>query len=172
PICFASRTLSETERRYSQLNKEALAIVFAVQKFYSYLCGTTFTIYTDHQPLLGIFNPKKPIPQMVSPRLMRWCIILASFNYTLQYRQGSKNGNADTLSRLPIPVQHAETLYPAEVFLLREDIGDFPITNQHIREWTNGDKLLTEVRRSVHTGEWDRPEDPKIVPFYRRRLEL
>src|SRR5690606_23677543 len=50
PICFVSRTLSTAERNYSQLHKEALAIVFAVTKFYIYLCGAEFVIYTDHKP--------------------------------------------------------------------------------------------------------------------------
>src|SRR5690606_419779 len=72
PICFASRTLNEAKRRYAQLHREALVIVFAVKKFFIYLSGAEFMIYTDHQPLLGIFNPSKPIPQIVSPRLLRW----------------------------------------------------------------------------------------------------
>ena len=72
PIGFASRTLSPAEKNYSQLDKEALAIIFGVKKFHDYLHGHHFTIYSDHQPLQHLFSEAKPIPQMASSRLKRW----------------------------------------------------------------------------------------------------
>ena len=54
-ICYASRVLSDVETRYSQTEKEMLAVVWAVEHFHLYLYGAQFTILTDHQPLLGIF---------------------------------------------------------------------------------------------------------------------
>lgn len=59
---FVSLTLSHAERRYSQLDKEGLAVIFGIKKFHKYLCGRRFTIYTDHKPLISLFNKKKPIP--------------------------------------------------------------------------------------------------------------
>lgn len=60
PIAFASRTLNQAEKSYSQIDKEALALYWGVRKFNSYLYGHKFTLVTDHKPLLSIFNPKNP----------------------------------------------------------------------------------------------------------------
>ena len=59
PIAFASQTLSTSEKNYCQLEKEALSLVFSVQKFHQYLYGCKFTLITDHKPLLAILGPKK-----------------------------------------------------------------------------------------------------------------
>ena len=64
PISFASRSFAPAEN-YSQLDKEGLAVVFAMKKFHQYLFGRQFSIFTDHKPLLGFFGPK-PTPIMVS----------------------------------------------------------------------------------------------------------
>lgn len=68
PVAMASRTLHSHERRYSQLDKEATSIMFGITKFHNYLMGRHFLIVTDHKPLLGIFNPRKPMSNMLSPR--------------------------------------------------------------------------------------------------------
>ena len=59
PIPFVSRTLTPAEKNYSQIDKEALAVVFGVKKLYQYLYGSPFTLYTDHKPLLGYFKENK-----------------------------------------------------------------------------------------------------------------
>ena len=69
PIAFASRTLSNSEKRYTQPEKEALSLIFGVQKFHSYLYGRVFTLYTDHKPLTTILSPKKGIPPLSAARL-------------------------------------------------------------------------------------------------------
>ena len=62
PITFASRTLSPTERRYAQLDKEGLAIIFGLKKFHHYLQGQHFVVYSDHKPLAYLFNPQRAVP--------------------------------------------------------------------------------------------------------------
>lgn len=76
PIAFGSRTLQVAEQKYSQLDKEALSIVFGIKKFNQFLSGRQFTILTDHKPLLGLFNPTKPISDHMSPRMLRWSLML------------------------------------------------------------------------------------------------
>ena len=72
PVAFASRLLNNTEKRYSQLDKEALALVFGVDKFHKYVFGRLFTLMTDQKPLLGLFQEGKAISEMVSSRGQRW----------------------------------------------------------------------------------------------------
>ena len=98
PITFASRTLTKTERNYSQIEKEALAIVYAVKQFHQYLFGRHFFLYTDHKPLLGLLSELKGIPSMAAARAQRGAILLSAYNYTLKYRSGIENSDADFFS--------------------------------------------------------------------------
>ncbi|XP_026530779.1 uncharacterized protein K02A2.6-like, partial [Notechis scutatus] len=98
PIAFFSRTLSKTERNYSQLDKEALAIVSAIKRFHEYVYGRSFSIITDHKPLLGILAGDKPTPHILSPRMTRWSEFLAAYDYQLRHRPGKAIPHADALS--------------------------------------------------------------------------
>lgn len=97
PICFASRTLAPAEKNYSQLEKEGLAIIFAVKRFHQYLSGRPFTIYSDHQPLKYLFSESRQVPVMAASRIQRWALTLSAYQYTIQYRPGFKMANADAL---------------------------------------------------------------------------
>ncbi|KAL4100823.1 hypothetical protein QTP88_020852 [Uroleucon formosanum] len=101
PILFASSTLSAAEKNYAQIEREGLAIIFAVKKFHKYLFARKFILVTDHLPLKSIFNPSKNIPVVASSRLQRWAVILSSYQYEIQHRKGVDISNADALSRLP-----------------------------------------------------------------------
>ncbi|XP_040069342.2 uncharacterized protein LOC115329771 isoform X2 [Ixodes scapularis] len=101
PIGFRSRTLTAAERNYSQLEREALALVFGVSKFRTYLLGRCFTLATDHKPLLGLFHPDKAVPAMAAGRIQRWALLLGAYNYVIQHKDGKANIPADALSRLP-----------------------------------------------------------------------
>ena len=76
PVAYVSRTLSPAEKRYSQLEKEALAIVYAVKKFHRYVYGRHFEIESDHCPLSFLFSENKGVPRMASTRIQRWAITL------------------------------------------------------------------------------------------------
>ena len=104
PIAFTSRTLSKSERNYAQLEKEALSLVYGVWHFHRYLYGRCFTLVTDHKPIL---SPRKGIPSLAAARLQRWAIILSAYQYQIEYKCTKDHGNADSLSRLPIPTVEA-----------------------------------------------------------------
>ena len=69
PIANASKTLTTTQRGYSQIQKEALAIVFVLRKFHKFLYGRPFILITDHKPLLALFRPTKATPALAANRL-------------------------------------------------------------------------------------------------------
>lgn len=94
PICYASRTLSDHEIRYSTIEKEALALVWSVKHFRTYLYGRKFLIQTDHKPLIWLHNIKEP-----NMKLQRWKILLNEYDFEITYIKGKDNTVADTLSR-------------------------------------------------------------------------
>ena len=80
PIAYASRTLTPSERNYTQLEKEALSLVFDIKKFNPYIYGRGFQLLTDHKPLTTILGPKAGIPSLAAARLQRWALLLSSYN--------------------------------------------------------------------------------------------
>ena len=108
PIGFVSRTLSQTEIKYPQIEKEGLSCVFEVKKFHSYQYGHPFTLITDHKPLLTLFNESRAVPPQPSRRIQRWALTLAAYEYTLSWRPTKQHENADAMSRLPLPEKPLE----------------------------------------------------------------
>ena len=175
PIAFASRTLAPAERKYSQLDKEALAIVFGVDKFHQYLYGRHFTMLSDHKPLQYLFAVDRPIPQMVSPRVQRWALTLNAFDYTISFRAGKLQGNRDALSRLPLQHSPEEVPTPGDMILLLEalDLSEAPISAAAINKLTGKDPVLSRVRSVVQHGTWDSLcSDSVFQPYKLHRLEL
>lgn len=102
PILFASCTLNESEKHYSQLHREALAIIFGIRKFHKYIYGLKFQLFSDHEPLKEIFNPKKSNSSVAIGRLKRWSVILSMYDHEIKFRPGRLMGHVDALSRLPL----------------------------------------------------------------------
>ena len=102
PIANTSKILTSTQRGYSQIQKEALAIIFALNKFHQFLYGRTFILVMDHKPLIALFGPTKATPALAANSLARWALMLSQYNYSIEYRKTSDHGNADALSHLPV----------------------------------------------------------------------
>jgi hypothetical protein len=144
PIAFASRSLTKAEKGCSQIDKEALGIYWGVQKFHTYLYGRHVTLITDDNPLISIFHPEKSLPAMTTARLQRYAIFLASNNYSTEYRKTANHGNADGLSRLPLPSSSTDekdadfdTIYYASQF------DNFPVSCDRVRRETQLHPILS-----------------------------
>ena len=92
-IAYASRTISGSEKNYSVIQKECLAVVYALKQFRHYLLGRPFVVVTDHAPL------QWPSAQKMEGLLARWALAIQEYEFTITYRRGKENGNADALSR-------------------------------------------------------------------------
>ena len=95
PVVYASRALTDTEYRYSNIERELLGVVFGLERLHHYTFGSSITVETDHQPLTSIW--KKTIATS-SPRLQRLLLRLAQYDVHIEYLRGKENVIADALS--------------------------------------------------------------------------
>ena len=175
PVFFVSRTLTKSERNYPILHREALAVVFAMEKFYKYIYGNRVVIFTDHKPLVGIFGSNKGEPPVVANRLQRYAIRLSLFDFDIKYRRGKDNQNADCLSRLPInekPSQADEQ--ESRRCEIKNICGNakLQLNFEKIREATTKDKILRVVNFHILNG-WDEGNiKPELKSFFEAKESL
>lgn len=156
-ITYASKSLTATEKRYCQTEKEALALVWAVERFSMYLLGLTFDLITDHRPLEAIFKPKsKPCA-----RIERWVLRLQSFRYRVIYKKGNSN-IADPLSRLYTGTNDPEFDEDCEQYI--QTITDAVALDVHeIREATIQDPDLNQIKEAVTSNDWTKVHSDYIA---------
>nr|GEU81673.1 reverse transcriptase domain-containing protein [Tanacetum cinerariifolium] len=109
PIHYASETMTEAESNYTTTKKEMLAVVYALEKFRSYLIMNKSIVYTDHSALKYLFVKKDS-----NARLLRWVLLLQKFTFKVIDTKGVENLAADHLSRLENP--HQNVLDPKEIY--------------------------------------------------------
>lgn len=170
PVHFASRTLTDVERRYSQTEREALAVIFGCERFHLYLYGQRFTILTDHNPLTVLYNHSgKP-----SPRILRWGLRLMSYDYEIKHIPGKTNP-ADMLSICPMPhseidIQKSDQ---TEEYINSLLVYNIPkaVTLSEVIEESKNDLVLQEVIESMNKESWT-SKIPEIVPYKKVKNQL
>ncbi|KAI1303655.1 Transposon Ty3-G Gag-Pol polyprotein [Halotydeus destructor] len=125
-VCaYASRCLSDTETRYPPTELETLGIVFALRKFRMYVVGVKFTVVTDHHSLCYLMKK-----QQLAPRLARWAIELAEFNFDIRYKSGCVHKDADCLSRYPVDTPANEEERMIQVLQIQAPTKDDLVAKQ------------------------------------------
>ncbi|UYV61191.1 K02A2.6-like, partial [Cordylochernes scorpioides] len=174
PLAFASASFSDSQKQYSQIEKELLSVYYGCKKFEYLLSGHTFVVQTDHQPLLPLV--KKPLSD-ISPRLQRLVMKLIAFDFKLQYKPGKYLIVADTLSRDTHPMDELPTPFLEDkrmVKMVRVNISDEKLVA--MQKDTREDPALVKVIDYVIEG-WpickkDVDEDAKVFFDFRHRLYL
>ncbi|KAL0860048.1 hypothetical protein ABMA27_010363 [Loxostege sticticalis] len=141
PVSCASRTLNNAEANYSQIDKEALAIVFGVTKHHQYLYGTHFTLRSDHR-----------LPVTAASRLQRYAVKLAAYDFSIEFVKSANNYFADALSRLPLELTKKQLRgEDEEGRYLHYAQASFPISYD-IKTETGRDALLSKIYGFVMYG--------------------
>ena len=135
PVAYASRSLSETERRYAQIEKEALAVTWACERFSTYLLGGRFLIETDHKPLVPLLGTKQL--DNLPPRILRFRLRLTRFNYSIEHVPGKLLYTADTLSRAPLREEIDKSIQNGTESLMEIAITNLPASEQRLQQYKN-----------------------------------
>ena len=171
PISYASRSLTETEQRWAQIEKELLAIVFEAQRFHHFIYGADVIVHSDHKPLESI---QRIDLHKVSLRLQRMLLKLLRYNLNIVYKPGSEMHIADTLSRAFIDADSkGKDLFQLHAHSVMEY---YPAPAKKINEYklsTSKDETSQLIMFYIKARWPDKKDiDPKLIPYYDKRHEI
>ena len=158
-IAFASRSLTDLERKYTTTEKECLALIFGIQKFHIYLYGKAFEAYVDHKPLESLHNYNKK----TNARIERWLMFLQSYDFKIIHLPGSQN-IADCLSRLTA-TNSTNTMNSDEYvnFVISSSVPH-SMSLEQVRLESENDPTLAAVRKGLQTNNWE----DELVKSYKK----
>lgn len=150
PVAFFSRSLTQAERNYSQLDREALAIVFGVKSCYQYVCVDV---------------------SMVAGRVQRWAVFLSAYDFVLQYIEGKQNVTADCLSRAPILIGEGIAEREALSYLNYKKDEVKMLDAVLISMESLKDNVLSKILNYTKNG-WPKEIKDCLEPYKRKENEL
>ena len=139
PVSYVSKSLTPTQQRYAQIEKEEYALCWACDRFSDYLLGMDFHAVTDHKPLVSLLSPVKRLEDL-PPRVQRFRLRLRRFSFTISHCPGAEMFTPDTLSRAPLPESSAEAddslaSLEIEADLYQVDVlASLPISDVRLKE--------------------------------------
>ena len=167
PIAYASKSLTDAEKRYANIERELLAVVFGAERFHTYVYGKHFKMESDHKPLEMIQLKNLTA---APPRLQRMLLRIQNYDMTIEYRPGKELLLADGLSRLPNPRSKQEIDLDISVNMVQFSNNKI----QQLRSEPKSDPVLSSLQDIIVNG-WPnrRDEIPKqLRPYWSYRDEL
>ncbi|XP_061926289.1 uncharacterized protein K02A2.6-like [Entelurus aequoreus] len=177
PVTFISRGLTDTEKRYAQIEKEALAATWACERLTSYVQGLHFTLLTDHKPLVPLLSTRglDDLP----PRVLRFRLRLLRYDYDIVHVPGKNLITADTLSRAPLQ----DKMSPGDLELEREVqvfvnavVSSLPATDTRLEEIKRAQQADETCKTVSHYCLTEWPEKhtlrPDVAPYWKVRADL
>ena len=170
PVAYGSRALSDCQRRYAQIEKELLAIVYGCEKFHQYVYGKVIQVESDHKPLESIF--KKPLHQ-APMRLQRMLLRLQRYSLKVNYRPGKELHIADALSRAFLDEQKEELLEKD----LEVNLITLPVSEEKLHKFRSAaaDDPEMQLLKDVTLSGWpkERSAVQKLIqPYWTFRDEI
>ena len=172
----ASRALSETEGRYAQIEKEALAVTWACERFSKYLLGRPFAVETNHKPLIPLLSSKHL--DNLPPRILPFRLRMMWYNYTISHVPGKLLYTADALSRSPCAgtARSSEELAEEVETYIAGVTSTLPATKQRLNQYCDTqqrDLACSRIMEYCKTG-WPRKQvmEAELVPYWKVRSSL
>ncbi|CAC5397526.1 unnamed protein product [Mytilus coruscus] len=131
PVAYASRSMTDTEQRYAQIEKEALALTWACEKFSNYLISKKFNLETDHKPLVPLLS-SKGIAEL-PPRIQRFRMRLLRFDFTIEHVPGKELNIADALSRAPVDLSESNEFETETKAYVDSIVNNFPASDMRLQ---------------------------------------
>ena len=152
PVIFVSRSLSDSEKNYSQLEREGLGVIFAFTRLRQYLLGRKFKLVVDNKPLSSIISKK--LPSMASSGLQRWTLKMLEYDFHIEVRKSHQIPVVDWLSRMKqdLPRNNDSEEDFKLYFLETMDKLSKIITSKTVARETSNDPILSKVSRYVKDG--------------------
>ncbi|XP_046863284.1 uncharacterized protein K02A2.6-like [Xenia sp. Carnegie-2017] len=177
PVAYASRSMTTTEERYAQIEKEALATTWACEKFNDYILGMDFVIETDHKPLVPLLGSK--ILDQLPPRIQRFEMRLLKYSFTIRHTPGKELVVADALSRAPImkqPTKSDNNLSQDLNICVAQIVQNIPASERRlegIRRHQQEDPVCTKLVEFCSEGWPDRNRiTSTLFPYYFERATI
>ncbi|KAJ8708897.1 hypothetical protein PYW07_013501 [Mythimna separata] len=174
PIAYSSKTLTETQERYAQIEKELLAIQFGCEKFHQYVYGNRVTVHTDHKPLVYLF--KKPLHE-VPARLQRMMLTLQKYDLEVIHVPGKEMYISDTLSRAALKdhyIPENESEMSCHVNLMYSNLAITKEYSTKLAKETKVDESLQLLKKFYNEG-WPKSKNnvsPLVKPFWNIQGEI
>ena len=174
PVAYASRSLTPTEQRYAQIEKEALAVTWSLEHWYDLLVGMQFSVQTDHKPLVPLFSTKT-IDELPL-RVQRFKMRLMRYSFDISHVPGKELCTADALSRAPLPSGETEDITNQAEAFVKAVLVTLPASDRRIEE-IRSELQRDEVLKTVmhHTlNQWPDKRDigKTLKPYYAERSSL